>query len=431
MFVSATLKGADAEGDGLSERSRSGRSSRSRRKERGRDKERGSTRGQERDSSRGREGSRGREAGRDRSRDTERKIGFEPVHRPEAYHPQMSSGPVNTFSTPDGVMQPGSMVAPSLGQMGGYSGGQMSGPGIMAPGNMGHPQMPLGPQSGVAPSTYQSSNLSPTRGQPLGQPIGQPLGQGPLGHQLPPTGLPQPSILKHPGIQPASGPAGTSPQGYMIPPGYTIPPPPTAGASVPSQGSAGFAGTQTPGQAGNQTGFAPLPTHPNGPAVALGQTPGVQVGGSAFTAPAQSLAYNSDRVFLPAYPTSPSRPAGRVYYSRGSGGGGGGGGGGGPPIPPQGTGYGRDRSPDQNVRFLPMEPLAQGTPIAGHSMPRTGGAGVNMPSPIRKLPINTCIYICIIVLYNGTRVLYYKNIEYMSTDMSINHAMQLITTKKN
>jgi hypothetical protein len=203
----------------------------------------------------------------------------------------------------------------------------------------------------------------------------------------------------------------------MIPPGYTIPPPPRqfqgAGTSVPPQSSAasgftgnqapaygstqpqGFGSTQTPGHAGNQTGFAPLPTHPNGPAVVLGQTPGVQVGGSAFTAPAQTLAYNSDRVFLPAYPTSPSRPTGRVYYNRG----GGGDGGGGPPIPPQGTGYSRDRSPDHNVRFLPMEPLAQGTPIAGHSMPRTGGAGVHMPSPIRKLPLN--IYINIVVaLYN-------------------------------
>ncbi|XP_053381516.1 centriolin-like isoform X4 [Mercenaria mercenaria] len=380
-------RGADAEGDGHSERSRSGRSSRSRRKERGRDRERGSNRGHERD------GSRDREMGRDRSRETERKIGFEPVHRPQPYHPQMSSGPVNTFSTPEGAIQPGGMV-PASAQMDGYPAGQMTGPGVIGPASMGHSQVPFGAPSGIAPSAYQSSNLSPTRGQLLGQPLAQ--------SGMPQPAGPQPSILKHPGIQPGSGPAGTAPQGYMIPPGYTIPPPPGqyqgSGASVPaaaprysgSQAPAygasqtqSVGSTQTPGHAGNQTAFAPLPTHPHGPAVALGQTPGVQVGGSAFTAPAQTLAYNSDRVFLPAYPTSPSRPAGRVYYNRG--GGGGGGGGGGPPLPPQGTGYSRDRSPDQNVRFLPMEPLAQGTPIAGHSMPRTGGAGVNMPSPIRPV----------------------------------------------
>lgn len=400
MFVFATRLGADAEDDGHSERSRSGRSSRSRRKERGRDRERGSNRGHERDSSRD------REMGRDRSRETERKIGFEPVHRPQPYHPQMSSGPVQTYSTPQGTVQPGGIV-PAVGQTS-YPGGQMTGPGVIAPGpgpavapmGTGHPQAVSGVPSGLPPSSYQSFNVSPTRGQPVGQPLTQ-------------TGMPQPvvqqpSILKHPGIQPVSGPAGTAPQGYMIPPGYTIPPPPSqyqaAGSSVPTQSAGvqghrgsqapaygpyqatGYGSTQTPGHAGTQTsGFAPLPTHPQGPSVALGQTPGVQVGGSAFTAPAQALAYNSGRVFLPAYPTSPSRPAGRVYYNKGSGGGGDGGGPP-PPPPPQGAGFHRDISPDANVRFLPMEPLAQGTPIAGHSMPRTGGAGVNMPSPISKLP---------------------------------------------
>lgn len=363
-FVLATYLGADAEGDGHSEKSRggrSGRSSRSRRKDRGREKERGGNKGHG-DQDKGR-------STRDKSRETEKKAGFEPVLRPEPYHPQLSSGPVNAYSSPEVAMQQG-MGMPSSAPVSGFPGGQMTGPGMMAPGSLA-PGSTSGPFVGV-------------QGQPMGAPGAVP-GMGPHGQLQGQPGYPQPgvphqSILKHPGIQPTSGPPGSAPQGYAIPPGYTIPPPPGS----QSTGGPGYgAATQTAAHGASQT-FEPLPTHPMGPSVALGQTPGVQPGGSAFTAPAQALAYNSGRVFLPAYPTSPSKPTGRVYYSKGSGGGGGGGGGdGGPPFS-QGAGYYRDRSPEHNVRFLPAEPLAQGTPIAGHTMPRTGGSNTNMPSPIRK-----------------------------------------------
>ncbi|KAL4219131.1 hypothetical protein ACF0H5_021713 [Mactra antiquata] len=368
-----TDRGADAEGDGHSERSRggrSGRSSRSRRRERGRDKERGSNRGHG-DPEKGRQS-------RDKSRETERKAGFEPVHRPEPYHPQMSSGPVQSYNTPEVAMQQGMT---SAGPVNAFPSGQMSGPGMMVPG-------PVSGQFAGQPMGVQGQPIGVQGMVPGVAPLGQTVGQG----SLPQPGIPHQSILKHPGIQPTSGPPGSAPQGYAIPPGYTIPPPPGSrgGTSVRSQtaGVPGYgAASQTAGNAASQT-FEPLPTHPMGPSVALGQTPGVQPGGSAFTAPAQALAYNSGRVFLPAYPTSPSKPTGRVYYSKGSGGGpGGGGDGGGDGGPPftQGAGFYRDRSPEQNVRFLPAEPLAQGTPIAGHTMPRTGGANVHMPSPIRPI----------------------------------------------
>lgn len=344
------------------------------------------------------------------------KLGFEPVHRPQPHHPQMSSGPIHAYSSPDGALQQGGL-APPVGQMGSYPAGHLVGPGVITPGvttapygGPGQPHVVCGSAPGMPPSVYETHNVSPTRSQPLVQPLVQ--------SGIPLPTVPQPSILKHPGINPVSGPIGTASQGFMIPPGYTIPPPPgqyqTASTSVPTQraGAPGYADGQAPGyatdqapiytvdqapaygasqttdHAGNQTsgGFAPLPIHPQGPSVALGQTPGIQPGNSVFIGPAQALAYNSGRVFLPAYPTSPSKPAGRVYYSKGSGGGGGGGGdgGGGPSLPPQGARYFRDTSPEQTVRFLPVEPLAQGTPIAGHTMPRTGGVSTAMPSPIRK-----------------------------------------------
>ena len=394
-----TYLGADAEGDGVSERSQSGRSSRSRRRERGQDSK-GHGKGRKKEE-RGRE-----KAHRAGSPETQRKGVFEPLHKPEAYRGQMSSGPMNVYSTPDGAIQgmQGTMPgAPGVG----YtvpSGGQSVGPGMMSgpygagpsvPGMSSMPSggvpMPQGMGTGMAGpggfGPHVAAGSSPTRG---------PGGEFVAGPSFYPGGQPQSGILKHPGLQATSGPPGLSPQGYMIPPGYNIPPNPGAGVGASAQGvgpgTSAYGATQTGGRGGGAQqaaappGFEPLPTHPLGPSVALGQTPGVQPGGSAFTAPAQALAYNSGRVFLPAYPTSPSRPTGRVYYSKGSGGGGGGGDGG---PPHSGPAFydtqGRDRSPDPNVRFMHMEPLAQGTPITGHSMPRTGANNANMPSPIRKL----------------------------------------------
>lgn len=374
-MVTLYLPGADAEGDNQSERTRS-----SRHKDRGRKKERRS----------GRKEQRQNKERRTRSADSEHTGDMEPLHRPSAFRPQMSSGPINMYSTPEGPLYP----------VGGYPvEGQAYGPGA---GQIGAAQLQAaGPKPQFAPlaGTYTSAGYQTSlHGSPI---------RGFAGSQtslMQPAGALQgPSILKHPGIQPTSGLPGSMPHGYMIPPGYNIPPPPqgiSMGTSAPGYGQSsgygtgatqtqGYGSSQNPGHAasGIAPGFAPLPTHPHGPSVALGNTQGVQAGGgSAFTAPAQPVAYNSGRVFLPAYPTSPSRPAGRVYYSKGSGGGGGGGGGGGPPYGP-GAGYegwGRERSPDQSVRFLPMEPLAQGTPIAGHSMPRTGGGAALIPSPISK-----------------------------------------------
>ncbi|XP_052229704.1 centriolin-like isoform X2 [Dreissena polymorpha] len=365
-------RGADAECDNHSDRTRS-----SRHRDRGRQKERRSGRQEQ------------KKERRARSADSEHTGEMEPIHRPSALRPQMASGPINMYSTPEGPVYPVGGY-PLEGQAYGLGTGQMGAGQLQAAG--------LPPQFAPLGGTYTTGYMASPQVSPI---------RGYAGNQttvMQPAGAPQSSILKHPGIQQTSGPPGTRPQGYIIPPGYTIPPPPqgvSMGTSVSGYGQSsgyatgatqtpGYGSTQTPGQAasGMAPGFAPLPTHPHGPSVALGNTPGVQPGGgSAFTAPAQAVAYNSGRVFLPAYPTSPSRPAGRVYYSKGSGGGGGGGGGGGPPYGP-GTGYegwGRERSPDQSVRFLPMEPLAQGTPIAGHSMPRTGAGAALIPSPIRPV----------------------------------------------
>ena len=412
-----TYTGADAE-DGMSEPGKSGRSGRSgrSREDRGRRKERG----------------------RDRE---ERQTAFEPVHRPQAYRPQMSAGPVNSYSAPIGAPsggfsaqpgaagQPGQFVTPVVGQAVGP--GMVVGPGgqVQVP-TVGQPVMlpaqqpyiaPVGAQAPVGgthvpqvPSNIlKSSGISPTR--------------APLVTGVPSTGhVAQAGISQHPQpvipgtIAPGTVAPGTVPHGYMIPPGYNIPPAPVVqpvggiasqtpgygstqtpayssqtAAPAPSQGygnaptqTPGYGATQTPGYPTNQSsGYATMtPGHPAQPSVAMGsgaaQGP-VQT--QNFTAAAQPVAYNSGRVFVPAYPTSPSKPPARIYYS-------GDGGGSGPPPPPA-TYIQGPPSPGPNVKFLPVAPIAEGTPITGHTLPRTS-QNVSIPSPISEYSYNIITLPC-------------------------------------
>ena len=386
MFFTLCTGAGDADGwDNISNPAKSGRSGRS-----GRSKE---------------ERGRRKERGRERERHMEeRPTAFEPVHRPQAYRPQMLSGPVNVHSVPLGA--PGDAYGGQQGVMGQQGivgqpmlygtavGGQMVGPGMMmGPGAQTQgsvvgpshaiPQhqsnvAPMGTQSQGLPSTIlKTSGLSPTRPSHTG-------GTQSAGH------VAQSGV----GQQALSGPPGSAPHGYMIPPGYTIPHPPGAqqvpggvASQTPGYGSTqtpGYGSTQTPGHGATQSsGFVSMtPGHPAQPSIAVGTSGQGQGPAQAqnFTASAQPVAYDSGRVFVPAYPTSPTRPAARVYYS---GRGGGGGGSGGPPPPPPTAFAQGPPSPGPHVKFLPVAPLAEGTPIAGHTMPRTGQAAT-IPSPIRK-----------------------------------------------
>ena len=311
----------------------------------------------------------------------------------------MSSGPVNVHSVPFGAPvdgyggQPGIVGQQGIvGQPGLYgttAGGQMVGPG-MAVGPGGQTQGPVVGPSGMIPP--QQSNVAPmgTQNQGLPSTILKTSGLSPTRPSH--TGVTQSAgHVAQSGIsqQALSGPPGSVPHGYMIPPGYTIPHPPGGIASqTPGYGATqtpGYGSTQTPGHGATQSsGFVSMtPAHPAQPSIAVG-TSGQGQGPAQtqnFTASAQPVAYDSGRVFVPAYPTSPTRPAARVYYS---GRGGGGDGGGGPPPPPPPVAYAQGPpSPGPNVKFLPVAPLAEGTPITGHTMPRTGQPAM-IPSPIRE-----------------------------------------------
>ncbi|XP_078324889.1 uncharacterized protein LOC111125942 isoform X3 [Crassostrea virginica] len=185
---------------------------------------------------------------------------------------------------------------------------------------------------------------------------------------------PQPS-QNIPGYQPATGsfhgslfPQGSQPQGY----GRTQTP--------------GYIGTQTPGYGATQTpGYGATQTPGYGPAPGIGagstQTPGTHATQTPFpvgqtnympVAANPIQATGSGRTYLPAYSTSPERPAGRIYYPPG---------GAPPPPPPPSSGstlYGPP-SPGPRVSFLPLAPVAAGTPVKGRA---PNGSMTVPPSPI-------------------------------------------------
>lgn len=190
---------------------------------------------------------------------------------------------------------------------------------------------------------------------------------------------PQPS-QNIPGYQPATGsfhgslfPQGSQPQGY----GRTQTP--------------GYIGTQTPGYGATQTpGYGATQTPGYGPAPGIGagstQTPGTHATQTPFpvgqtnympVAANPIQATGSGRTYLPAYSTSPERPAGRIYYPPG---------GAPPPPPPPSSGstqYGPP-SPGPRVSFLPLAPVAAGTPVKGRA---PNGSMTVPPSPIGECQI--------------------------------------------
>ena len=256
------------------------------------------------------------------------KAGFEPVQKPQAYKPNMASGPGVTFSQP---------VSGQIGPMGG------------AP-------------MGVAPGHPAYASTGGYQGAPGGVPQGYAPGRGPQGYMGTQT----------PGV------AGTQTPGYA----WTQTPG-VAGSQTP-----GYAATQTPGYAGSQTRSG-APT--------LGVTPVGNLGGQGYvpaqTAPGMHGGPNSGRMFIPAYSTSGDKPAGRIYYPPGTGAGrggpGGGGGGGGPPPPPHGAPM-MPRSPGPHVSYLPLTPVATGTPQkkGGH----VDGSMSYPPSPICKYNLHLPFY---------------------------------------
>ncbi|XP_063423484.1 centriolin-like isoform X6 [Mytilus trossulus] len=158
------------------------------------------------------------------------------------------------------------------------------------------------------------------------------------------------------GIVGASAPMGFSHSGVG----------PSAGHHPGGYGpGVGYGSTQTPGYAGTQTA---------GPTVGMMMPPGVPNYRPMTGAPAHTLGYKSGRAFLPAYSTSPERPAGRVYYQSS----------GGipmpppPPPPPPMPQYG---SPGPRVSYLPVSPIASGTPLSRRSAMNEGSL-TYPPSPI-------------------------------------------------
>lgn len=208
---------------------------------------------------------------------------------------------------------------------------------------------------------------------------------------------PQPS-QNIPGYQPTTGSFHSSlfPQGVNQnrglgqTPGY-------AGTQTP-----GYAGTQTPGYAGTQTpgygatqssGYGSVPVY----AAGATQTPGTH--GTQTSYPVGQMNYvpvaanpiqstGSGRTFLPAYSTSPERPAGRIYYPPG----------GAPPPPPPpssgGTQYGPS-SPGPRVTFLPLAPVAAGTPVKGRA---PNGSMTVPPSPIGEWSLDFLFSVIIFMI---------------------------------
>ena len=134
----------------------------------------------------------------------------------------------------------------------------------------------------------------------------------------------------------------------------------------------GYMGTQTPGYMGTQTpGYAGM--HAGGQIQGVMMPPGVQHYQPSANASAQPLGYKSGRAYLPAYSTSPERPAGRIYYPSS----------GGIPAPPPPPPPPHMGSPGPRVTYLPVSPIATGTPLSKRSA--NEGSMTVPPSPIGKL----------------------------------------------
>lgn len=192
----------------------------------------------------------------------------------------------------------------------------------------------------------------------------RPLAYNPAMGSSPTRGLPAP-VFHQPGSSTRSVPAGI---GASAPVGMS-------GAGMgPSGGfgtqTSGYRGTQTPGYGATQTpGVAG--TQAGGPSFGFVLPPGVQNYQPTASGSGQPLGYKSGRSFLPAYSTSPERPPGRIYYPSG----------GGipmpPPPPPPPVPHG---SPGPRVSYLPVSPIASGTPLSRRSAHE--GSMTVPPSPI-------------------------------------------------
>ena len=197
-------------------------------------------------------------------------------------------------------------------------------------------------QLGGPPAPVFNSGGSPTRGISSGVGASAPLGFSNAGvgpaSAYNPTGYGSVGIGKQ-----TPGFIGTQTHGYM-------------GTQTP-----GYMGTQTPGYAG---------THAGGQIQGVMMPPGVQHYQPSANASAQPLGYKSGRAYLPAYSTSPERPAGRIYYPSS----------GGIPAPPPPPPPPHMGSPGPRVTYLPVSPIATGTPLSKRSA--NEGSMTVPPSPI-------------------------------------------------
>ena len=200
-------------------------------------------------------------------------------------------------------------------------------------------------QLGGPPASVFNSGGSPTRGISSGVGASAPLGFSNAGvgpaSAYNPTGYGSVGIGKQ-----TPGFIGTQTHGYM-------------GTQTP-----GYMGTQTPGYAG---------MHAGGQIQGVMMPPGVQHYQPSANASAQPLGYKSGRAYLPAYSTSPERPAGRIYYPSS----------GGIPAPPPPPPPPHMGSPGPRVTYLPVSPIATGTPLSKRSA--NEGSMTVPPSPIGKL----------------------------------------------
>ncbi|KAL3870359.1 hypothetical protein ACJMK2_038429 [Sinanodonta woodiana] len=338
---------------------------------------------------------------RDLERETTRKTAFEPVQRPQTYISNLAGPQIQAFSTPgqgaplglSGVMH-GSTIDPVTGAPRGMQTvgvGMMNRAGQTVPFNMGPPgTLPSGYQvameTGIGATqtpgyanvqtpgfvSVQTPNFAASQGGfggIGGGGGGAGIGAGstgfPFSQQAYPVGADsaQPSVamgtdhLQHPSFPRGTGHISHQAHQRIVPPLVKGHPAQPSVAIGTGQHTVSM-GTGTHGYAATQTG--------------------------GFAAPGFRLPYDTGKVFLPAYSTLPSRPPARIYYShsRGGGAGGGGGGHGDPSHPGQAQSFG---SPDRSMKFLPMSPLASGTPVGGHHAPRVVAANVVIPSPINYI----------------------------------------------
>ncbi|XP_069121130.1 centriolin-like isoform X3 [Argopecten irradians] len=262
------------------------------------------------------------------------KTAFEPVQRPQVYRPVQGGNaahnmPSSAGGVPGGVPSGVPGGVPMQGAPGQYL---PSGAGVPVGAHMsGIPGQNMAVQSGGVPTMDGYQAPYPGHGVQLG-----------------PVGVSR----------------GVQPSGQRHIRGLTSDPIPQSG------------GTQTPGHTSTQTSGAPSV------AVAPSYNVGQQTYIPVAATPAQNVPYNSGRVFLPAYSTSTDRPGGRIYYPQGgripTGGPGGGGAPPPPPPPPPPVQY-LPGSPGPRVTFLPVTPMATGTPVK-HS--RVNASLSAPPSPI-------------------------------------------------